>query len=144
MGRLDAEELVLVVFDRTDHDVDAVVLHVHPSEIARLVVVVEQRLRAQLEVISKARIVGEHCGFAQLPCGTLHLFGERFVKRHREELISAVAADDRVRALERRGRRRRGVELFFRHVGRVVTRPFGLGADAGRNGAFAFNRSHGP
>ena len=35
----DAEELILVRLDRSDDDIDGVVLHVHPGEVARLVVI---------------------------------------------------------------------------------------------------------
>ena len=46
VGGAISEQLVLVGFDRADHDVDLVVLHVHPGEVARQVVVRDQRARA--------------------------------------------------------------------------------------------------
>ncbi len=54
--RLESQQLVVISLDRTDHDVDGVVLHLHPRHVARLVIVAQQRVGAEGEVLLESGI----------------------------------------------------------------------------------------
>ena len=83
--------------DRSDHDVDGVVLHVHPREIARLIVVGAQRLCAQREVVPEARILGERRGLFEASRGAVVLRGEELGVRDRSQPAAGVAAHHRIK-----------------------------------------------
>ena len=125
------------MFDRADHDVDGVVLHVHPSQVARLVLVGEERFSAQLEVPLELGVLGQLGRGAELLGGELVLLGVGFAVRDRHQVAVAVAAHHGVFTAELRIRFGRRLELFLGHVGGIEGGSQGLVADPLHEGSLA-------
>ena len=62
--------------------------HLHPSEVARLVVVGEQRFSAQLEVVFEPGVLGKLGRLAQLAGGDLELIAKDFAVGRGDEPVT--------------------------------------------------------
>ncbi len=115
--RLGAQQLILVGLDRTDDDVETVVLHVHPGHVAGLIVVGLHRLGTQQQVLFERLLLGHGRRLAQAVGGERDLVLEELAVRDRLQRPVVVAANHRVEARQRLVAR--GLDLFLRHVRRV-------------------------
>ena len=128
VGRAVPVELVLVGLDRANDDVDLVVLHVHPGQIAGLVAIGDEGVGAQVQIILKLRVVRVARRLAQKARGAFELQRVGHVVRNDSQAAFVVTADQRVEAvLAAQGG---CVEFLFGHVRRIETRAGGLGVHA--------------
>src|SRR5688572_32949487 len=94
---LEVEPLVFVDLVRADRGLDRGV-ELHPGDVALVVVVGEERLRARLEVALQRRLRGRGGGFAQQARSLLELALVFDAVRDRGELAVRAAADRREEA----------------------------------------------
>ncbi len=132
-ARLVVVQPVLVHLDRPDHDVDGVVLHVHPRHVAGAVVVGQQRLGAELEVALEARVLGELRRRRELLRRDGDLLHKRLAIRDRAERAVLRAPHEGVQAPQRVGHAlrgiQRGLELGLGDIRRIHVGPCGFRAD---------------
>jgi hypothetical protein len=98
VSRLIAEQLVLVVLDGPDHDIDRVVLHVHPGDVTRLVFVGLERICAQTQVVRQPRVACQLGCFPELRSRRSMLFRELLMVRHGNQRPCCVSPHEGVEA----------------------------------------------
>ncbi len=134
-GGLAAEECVLVGFDRTDDDVEGVVLHVHPGHVAGTVLIGQQGGGTKVEIPAQFLVLGEPGGQFELHGRGAGLIDEIVAVRGGGEVTVLIAEDHRILAVE--GGRLLGMllevlgEFGLGHIRRVEAGATRLGADAG-------------
>ena len=84
----------------TDDDIDGVVFHLHPGEVAGLVVAAEQGLGAQLEIALEAGVFGQLRRLFQFGGGQLERFAKSFVVGPCDQPAVLVPADKSVEAAQ--------------------------------------------
>jgi len=141
MRRLGPIQLVVVGLDRADDDIDRVGLHVHPRQVAGLIVIAQQRLRPKLEVAPEAGILGQGCGVSQLGRRPLHLRTKGHSIGHRSQASQPIPSNQGVETAQgspatRRGARDR-IKLRRGDVVGVEVGAEGHGSDLGHEGLVA-------
>jgi hypothetical protein len=126
VGSLHAKQAVQIHLVRREDHVEFWVLEIEPRDVALVVVVREQRIRAKPQEIRESRIVAQRCRFTQVRRHRLHEFGEGHMIGNRLEQ-RALASHHRVGAVKRRFlvrmRGHVGVELVRRHAPRKESAP---------------------
>ena len=81
-------QAVFVGLDRPDYDIKRVVLHIHPRKIAGLILIIQQRTRAQFEVFPEPCVFGQCRRFAQFAGCYFILRFKRHVIRHCQQRVA--------------------------------------------------------
>ncbi len=88
-----SQQIVQIAFIRCQDQVELRLLHIQPRQIARVVIVIQQCVRPQIQELHKRRIVAQLSGLSQILCRRFQKFRKCQVIRHSRHLVFVAQQD---------------------------------------------------